>query len=179
MKQARYWALALLSAATCALGRPLPFADYPVEGQHNGANAAVRLTGLDDRAYRTRLRLTAQQPANFAGHYSLGLWGCGAGCLMGAAVDLNSGRVIWLPGTVSGADIGDRDEQDYGYSDPDSFELVDFRKDSRLLVFNGMLDEQGDPAQYLYQLKMGRFILVERINIPHRDHEDPGKDKPD
>ena len=90
--------LPALPLRTARLGPAVPprFEDYPAGAAFAGRNRFF----LDrmDLGYRTRLHEAAQQRPDFAGHYVLALWGCGAECLMGAAVDVRSGRVTWLPG---------------------------------------------------------------------------------
>src|SRR5688572_27905237 len=75
------------------------FKDYPPHGKYVGKNAAV-IIRRDDRMFRTRLKEAAQEQPNFAGHYILTAWGCGAGCLIGAVIDANTGRVYWFPHTI-------------------------------------------------------------------------------
>jgi hypothetical protein len=114
---------------------PLPrFADFPAQGKYSGKNSAVVLRTAD-REFRTRLRTAARQPPNFAGHYILTAWGCGAECLAGAVIDANSGELYWFPHTICcwGADVDDK------------FRPIEFHLDSRLIVFSGARNEkEGD-----------------------------------
>lgn len=55
-------------------------------------------------------------------------WGCGARCLAGAVISARTGVVTFLPGSV--CCWGDTSEPFY------------FRKDSRLIVFGGLVNEQ-------------------------------------
>lgn len=95
----------LVVALGAALGlgsgqTPAPrFEDYPTTGVYKGKNTPLALT-RDDRTYRTRLREAAAEKPNFAGHYILAAWGCGAECVMGAVIDANTGRVSWFPHTI-------------------------------------------------------------------------------
>lgn len=99
------------------------------------------------RMYRTRLRYAAEHGANFAGHYAIALWGCGAGCVSFAAIDLTNGRVTFFPAAVSWAD-----EKNSG---------VRFRKDSRALHVVGALNEE-DPADRWYEWTGRSFRLISR-----------------
>jgi hypothetical protein len=112
-----------------------------------GRAAKVDLSRPDNREYRTRLKEAAGQPANFAGHYVLTTWGSGTGCKRGAAVDLKSGKVIFLPGTVCCWAI-DVDEK---------FEPVEFQLQSRLIALNGQLNEQGPAGPHYFELANGAF----------------------
>jgi hypothetical protein len=55
------------------------------------------LATKDARMFRTELRRQAARGPNFAGHYTLALWGCGAGCANGAVIDARSGQVGFIP----------------------------------------------------------------------------------
>jgi hypothetical protein len=121
--------------------------DYPAGEVFRGRAAKVNLGLPDNREYRTRLKEAAGQPANFAGHYVLTTWGCGTGCKRGAAVDLKSGKVIFLPGTVCCWAI-DVDEK---------FEPVEFQLQSRLIALNGQLNEQGPAGPHYFELANGAF----------------------
>lgn len=154
----------LLAATLCAVlpavplraeqpgtGTPPRFEDYPAGAAFAGRNRLV-LDGTD-MGYRTRLREAARQRPDFAGHYVLALWSCGAECLMGAAVDVRSGHVAWLPGGTiccwfSGSKTQARD-----------INPVRYRLDSRLLVLNGLRHErEGDLGQHDYTIEGGRFV---------------------
>jgi hypothetical protein len=126
------------------------FEEYPAAGKYNGKNAAVVLAGKDDREYRTQLRDAARKQPDFAGHYVVAQWGCGGGCVMGAAIDLNTGTVAWFPGTICC----------WAETD-DKFEPVRYKLTSRLIVFSGERNEKdGDDGQHYYELKDGKFVHV-------------------
>lgn len=115
------------------------FEEYPVTDHYLGKNAPLMLTE-SDTSYRTRLREAAQLMPNFAGHYILTTWGCGASCVMGAAIDANTGNVYWIPFTVCCWESEVR-------------EPVEFRLDSRLIVFSGMRNERpGDRGSHFYHI---------------------------
>ena len=154
----------LLAASLCALLPAFPlhaeqpgpgtlprFKDYPAGATFAGRHRLV-LDGTD-RGYRTRLREAARQRPDFAGHFVLALWSCGAECLMGAAVDVRSGRVTWLPGdTICCWFPGPQTQA--RHTDP-----VRFRLDRRLLVLSGLRHErEGDLGQHCYTIEGGRFV---------------------
>jgi hypothetical protein len=105
----------------------------------------VHLTDAKSREYASALRNAARQKSNFAGHYILASWGCGASCIMAATVDAKTGAVSWLPFTVC------------CWSE-EIKETLEFRTNSRLLVVHGNRDEkgQGDDTNY-YEFTGGQF----------------------
>ena len=142
--------LALLAAALPAIAaaQPAPprFEDFPAPPAHTALQVPPRLATASDRAFRTRLREAAREPPDFAGHYKLALWGCGASCVMGAAIDARTGRVTWLPFTVCCAPA-------------DVTEPLAYRRNSRLLVVRGSRNEAGG-GTYYYALNPHGFTLL-------------------
>jgi len=136
---------------TAVLSQPPPprFADFPAQGKYSGKNSAVMLRNKDDREFRTRLRTAARQPPNFAGHYILTAWGCGAECLAGALIDANSGEVYWFPNTICcwAADVDDKSRP------------IEFHLDSRLIIFSGVRNEkEGDDGTHFFEFRDGKFL---------------------
>ncbi len=151
-------AMLTLGAAQPAPKTPPRFESYPAGPSALGRPRLV--LGRADMEYRTRLHEAARQPPNFAGHYVLALWGCGTECVMGAAIDLRSGHVTWLPGTiccwipVPGPMV------------PDA-EPVRYRRDSRLLILNGLRDErEGDLGEHYYTIGGSGFIHI--LDVPRQ-----------
>lgn len=88
----------LLAFIPCLAQKNPKFSDYPVRQKFTGKPARVDLASAKGaKYYRTRLREAAREGANFAGHYAIGVWGCGSPCLMAGMVDLKSGKVTWVP----------------------------------------------------------------------------------
>lgn len=134
---------------------PLRFEDFPVGPAYAGRNHLVLKEG--DVRWRTRLRWTMGQKPDFAGHYVLASWGCGAECVMGAAVDVRTGAVIWLPGSLC---CWYSDEQ----ATPDDVEPLRFRLDSRLLVLTGRRNERdGDGGTHFFAIEDGRFVHLRDV----------------
>ena len=146
--------LILLTAAPAsATDRSGPsFNDFKVTMVYQGAPAQVILKSEDEMAFRTRLREAAKQPVNFAGQYVLTTWGCGTGCLYGAAVNKKIGSVTFLPGTVSGW-------QGKG-------ERVMFHRNSRLLILAGVIDEGEENGLHYYEFVNDKFKHVASIAVP-------------
>lgn len=111
------------------------------------------------RLFRTELREAAAAGPNFAGHYRLASWGCGAGCFQWAIVDVKSGRVFH-PANLASTDHVNVEEALY----EGGIQAVHARPDSRLLVVVGGINE--DPklrgiSWFVWdgrQLKRIRFV---------------------
>lgn len=142
-------------AATSTFGQTrIPqFKEFPAKGKYAGKNAPVIIT-RNDRMYRTRLREAAQEKPNFAGHYILTAWGCGTGCLMGAVIDANTGKVRWFPHAICCWGDIERD---------DNFTPIAYRLDSRLIVFTGLRNEEGDQGAHFYEFTERGFKYIRTI----------------
>lgn len=144
-------ALSLAPAAAAQQSAPR-FEDYPVREVYTGPVHAPVLATREQRQFRTRLRDTASGKPNFAGHYILGLWGCGSGCVMGGVVDAKTGQVTMLPFTVCCW----RDDI------PDDFQPIDVRVDSNLVIVEGAIDENySDNGKRYFTFQNGRFTKIE------------------
>ena len=148
-------ALLFASAAVTFSQASIPqFKDFPARGKYAGKNAPVIITAKD-RQYRTRLREAAKEKPNFAEHYILTAWGCGASCLMGAVIDANTGKVRWFPHAICCWNEIERDE---------SFTPIVFRLNSRLVVFTGIRNEQdGDQGAHFYEFDTTGFKYIRTI----------------
>lgn len=138
-------ALTFFQSCAIAGDRHPGFGDFPATA-FEGRPAKVRIITAKDRQYASRLRQLAGQLPNFAGHYTLVSWGCGASCIMAAAIDAKNGRVTWLPFTIC-------------CWAPSVNKPLEFRLDSRLLVAHGSRNENGE-GDYYYQLDASGFQLV-------------------
>jgi len=129
------------------------FKDYPVSEVYVGKNAPLVLS-RDDMRFRTRLREAANEKPNFAGHYILAAWGCGAECLMGAVIDAKTGKVYWLPHTTCC----------WGFDVDEKFQPIEFRLNSSLIVSSGLRNEkEGDNGAHFYKFENGRFVHLRSI----------------
>jgi hypothetical protein len=139
--------LLLLSTNAVAQKGVPQFKDYPATDIYKGQTARLQLT-REDKAFRTRLTEAAKEKPNFAGHYILTTWGCGAECMMGAAIDARTGKVYWWNFSVCC----------WGATD-EKFEPISFRRDSKLIVFSGLRNEkEGDDGAHFYKFENGRFV---------------------
>ncbi len=74
--------------------RPPQFEKFPVTQRYTGTPAPVNLNSDPGaRRFRTVLRNGAKQGPNFAGHYTVVMWGCGSSCQSIAIVDAKTGAV--------------------------------------------------------------------------------------
>lgn len=145
----------LVALAASAFGQTSTpqFREFRAKGKYSGKNARVILT-REDRMFRTVLRSQAREKPNFAGHYILGAWGCGTGCLMGAVIDANTGKVFWFPATICCWSEIERDP---------NFSPIQFRLDSRLVVFTGSMNETGDLGTHYFEFGKAGFKHIRTI----------------
>lgn len=143
------------------------FSDYPVKEIYKGAVASVRLDSAKARMFRTRLREDSRTGPNFAGHYTVVIWGCGTGCAQMGIVDSKTGRVYFPP--VEWMDIIDmEDEQSRAYH---------FRLDSKLLVITkAKYDMQHSYTAFYYLFDNNRFRLLSKAE--ERSPEPPEQTEP-
>jgi hypothetical protein len=100
------------------------FETYATTPWH-GRSATPVITGKSARLFRTQLRDQAKSGPNFAGHYKIAQWGCGAGCVDWAVIDSQTGKVTF----TKTWEAHDR-TQSLG-------EVLVYRRDSRLLIIEG------------------------------------------
>lgn len=144
------------------------FADYAVASNAKTTPRTAKAPILDtkiSRLYRTVIRTEFQEPANFAGHYRVAIWGCGSDCRNFAILDKETGRVYTMPGV----------DNIVGMEESDDDRLA-FRKDSRLFVITGCFNEDCDPEHgkagkfyYEWTGRELRQIHVEPATIKHVD----------
>ncbi len=125
--------------------RAVTFADCPVKLE--AAHKTPRLVfDAKSRQYRSEITNAAGGPPNFAGHYILAQWGCGAGCVMAAAIDTKTGHVSSLPFTVS--------DWPLNVTEP-----LNFHVNSCLLVVQGSRNESKQHGTYYYAFDGKSFRL--------------------
>ena len=138
------------------------FADYPVPPRAPGRPALPRLVSPEAQMFRSVLREAAARGPDFAGHYTVAVWGCGASCTTAAIVDATSGRVFFPAATndVAGFHVAGREPNG---AEPTYYSLR-FRPDSRLLAVLGAAgedDARDGVSFYLWTgttLKQLRFV---------------------
>jgi hypothetical protein len=92
---ARWDSQTAVRAATAVQKTALPgFADYPSTEVFTGRAAPVLLDSARyGRTYRTRLRDGARKGPNFAGAFTVVVWGCGSSCQVGVVINANTGAL--------------------------------------------------------------------------------------
>ncbi len=139
------------------------FEDYPVREIYKGRPAPVRLDSKTARMFRTRLREGARSGPNFAGRYTVVIWGCGTGCAQMGVVDAPTGRVYFPP--VEYMDIPDMEDE--------AHRSEWFRLDSRLLrITQNYYDGQGGYKAYYFLFDRGRFSLLRKADERRPEPED-------
>jgi hypothetical protein len=137
----------LTTGASFAICADSPrFDNYPAAVEVVKKPAQVRISDAQSRLYRTQLREASRHAPNFAGHYVLATWGCGASCVMAAAIDAKTGAVTRLPFTVSNWPL-------------DVTEPLDYKADSRLLIVRGSRNEKRNGIYY-YEFVQHNFKLL-------------------
>jgi hypothetical protein len=100
-----------------------------------------------DKKYRTAIHRAIGQPPNFSGNFYIVTKGCGTDCRGFAIVDLISGDV-YTPShikLVAGAPNNNQDR-------------IEYKKDSRLLVLNGILNDEEQKEGSFFYLWNGKYL---------------------
>ena len=129
------------------------FKDYPAREVYRGKPAPPNIITKKSREYRTMIREGASSKVQFAGHYTVPIWGCGTDCMEFAIVDSISGKVydeFWLSG-LPGAWWKDHQ------SDDD--ERMRYLPDSRLLKIQGC-PRDHDCGFYYYEIVDGEGLRL-------------------
>jgi TonB family protein len=100
------------------------------EPAYAGPHVAPDLSATQNYLFRTRITAASQENPNFAGRYVISVWGCGTGCAQGVAVNVATGKVVWLPGSF--------------VLEPLDAERYQYRLDSLLLIVNGHESEDDE-----------------------------------
>ena len=150
MKKIMALFLFLISFLTVAHAAP-QFKDYPVDVYKGKPRAFV--VDKDTRSFRTRFKEVGRQ-VDFAGHYALGGFGCGTSCCAPIAVNLKSGKGVYLLGATTGC------YKENGFVDPE----YHYKPNSRLFIFAGVID--GDPDERClvryYVEQNGKLVLIDK-----------------
>ena len=123
------------------------------------------------RMYRTSIREQLQEKGiNFAGHYTIAVIGCGAGCSITAIVDARNGNA-YFPRELDGWNV---EPGVYDFADDEDVQT--FRADSRLLKIIGAprlgAEEKWGPGGVYYyewknnQLRQVHFAATKKSDRP-------------
>jgi hypothetical protein len=141
------------SSAPTANERLPRFEDYPAAETYKGIPAPPKLRRPGDRLFRTRLREAAAKGPNFAGHFTVAEWGCGAGCVSIAIMDAKDGRSFDAPFKALAWGVPMMKE---------SVEPLTYKLDSRLLIARGCPEEEHC-ASYFYEWAGTKFKLIRKV----------------
>lgn len=96
-------ASAVLTPLQAQATEPPEFEQFAVSEIYKRTPAPVNLNSHPEaRRFRTVLRNGAKRGPNFAGHYTVVMWGCGTSCQVVAIVDAKTGSV-YMPGVIAEA----------------------------------------------------------------------------
>jgi len=137
------------------------FEDFPVARVYKG-KPAVPILSKDQRFFRTRIHEGAKAPVQFAGHYTVPAWGCGAGCIVFDLVDSITGKVFDGKQVVLPYDwLNEHEGTDW--------KTIEYRPTSRLFKLNGCLGETGPCGFYDYVMAAGRGLrLIRKELLPEK-----------
>jgi hypothetical protein len=141
---------------------PIPaFDQYRVtEQKFSGKPVPLQIKTAEDRRFRTMIRKAAAGGPNFAGHFTVAEWGCGAGCVSVAIIDATTGSIYRGPFRILGWQMR-KYEGKYAAND-DGFHQLEYRLDSRLLVARGC-PEETNCASWFWEWTGSQFKLVRQI----------------
>ena len=110
---------------------PRRFAQFAARPERSRPPAPPLLSTAQARRFRTVLREGAAAGPNFAGHFTVVAWRCGASCTEAAIPDARTGRVRFPEAlhSISAVHVADLPGAGYG--------SLRFQRDSRLLVVLG------------------------------------------
>jgi hypothetical protein len=141
-----------LAASQKGGGKTPDFADFPAGDRFDGKPAALKILTPQARKYRSMLRDSVKDGVNFAGHYIVGQWGCGGGCVQFAIIDAKTGDVFF-PAFYVSVVAGAEEKMD------EIPEPLQFKPDSKLLIVTGARNEKGGGVYY-YKWDNNRLTLV-------------------
>jgi hypothetical protein len=124
------------------------------------------------KMYRTLLRQEVSKGPNFAGYYRVAIWGCGTSCANFAVVNLKTGQVITPEHFYATSTVYFGVEARTVFPDSQSGdEAFGFRKDSRLLVILGDLDEDESREGAFYFVLGGERLRLIHSTLVKKDCE--------
>lgn len=139
---------------------PPSFDQYSVTGTFTGTPAQPVLKTRGQRTFRTMIRDAAKQGPNFAGHYTIAQWGCGAACVSMAVIDDKTGAVYDGPfGALPGSVLYIAPEV------PVDNAGLQFHLNSRLMIARGCPQEKNC-ATYYYEWTGSQFRLLRKEAFP-------------
>jgi hypothetical protein len=154
--------LAALQVGLLSAQNTVPtFDQYRVtEPKFSGKPMRPVIKTAEDRRFLTMIRDAAVDGPNFAGHFTIAEWGCGAGCVSVAIIDAATGSIYSGPFRILSWEMR-KYENKYAAND-EKFQPIEYRLDSRLLVGRGC-PEGANCASYFWEWTGSQFKLVRKI----------------
>jgi hypothetical protein len=112
-------------------------------------NAAPIIDTKEKHEFRTMIRQIAKQPANFAGHYIAGSWGCGTGCTQWVIVDAITGKVSPIYDVEAPTPT------------PGDFSYAKYSIDSDVIVFHGTMTDNGYDGLHYFKMENGKLTPIQ------------------
>jgi hypothetical protein len=145
------------------------FEDFPVvpisDNQNQVAPDIDLQTHPQANEYQSHLRTAMRRGPNFAGHYSLISWECGADCLRVAIIDVATGAV-YFPREL--AYLGALKQFDIDSAVANK-ELLTYRLNSNLLIAVGYPSPDGETRKdggiFYYAWENNRLILITQVKM--------------
>ena len=131
------------------------FESYPAGDVFKGIPAAPKLDTPAARTFRTEIRRQAAAGPNFAGHFTLAMWGCGSGCSSFAVIDAVTGKVAFPRFSSEDGRTDGRTTCHRG---------LDFQLSSTLLVVSGQVN--GVVGTHYFNWSNGTFTKVHLDTTP-------------
>lgn len=140
-----------------------PFMDYPVTEIYKGKFAPLKLTRNEKESISgEKLQYMENDlEVDFAGHYSVAIWSCGMWCQESAIIDAKTGKVYSWNGILS--HCFPRLDTDFPCNE--DFGNVEYRVDSKLIVFFGSLDYGENRGFHYYKFEKGRLIHLKSVLV--------------
>ncbi len=139
------------------------FKDYPVATIYKGKPSPLKLTREEKRLYGEKLQYTIENygEVDFAGRYIVANWGCGMWCNWSAIINAKTGKVYWWNGILSFC----FPHLDKDFVCNENFSNVEYRIESKLIVFFGRRNDADDRGFHYYKFENGRFIHLKSIPV--------------
>lgn len=158
-------AILLLCCASlfAAYHADFPFAKYPAGDIYRGKPAPAHPDSPSAVRFRTVIENGARKGPNFAGHYTVVTWGCGAACASFAIVDAQDGKV-WQPPYPT-----------VGFQDAEGFFQhtgLYYQVNSSLFVLQGCPDGK-DCAEHYYRWTGDDLEAIESKPLAHIKPAEP------
>ncbi|MBI2816195.1 MAG: hypothetical protein HYX72_04580 [Acidobacteria bacterium] len=127
-----------------------PFEKYPVASIFREKSAVPVLDSRKARLYRTTIREAAKSGPDFAGYYTIAMWGCGSECTHFVVIDARTGKIYFPPDDVS-------------------FSLAGpiYHLSSTLLVTEKGADPGGPLEAHLLNWNGSKFVLLKKVQLHH------------